>query len=371
MADIFDYLKSCVDETFAQRTLSDADTLVFSRLAYLPFDGAIESGWRSEITVAQAAEMLLARDGVSEEVMYPRDLDFLRELARNRRFGQLGLSGYVNIIEQNLQMQFSAITLTLDKNLHYIVFRGTDTTFVGWKEDFNMSFTFPIPSQKNALDYIEGAADAFEGPLYVGGHSKGGNLAVYSAAFCRPETQARIRGVYNHDGPGFSRDVMSQSGYKNVAGKIHTFVPQSSVVGMLLDHEENYTIVESRQIGLMQHDLYTWQTEQNGFVCLDRVSESSRLADLTLKEWIGGMSDSQREAFSEALYSVLEGYGASTTRELNDNRYKAATAMLKTLKNMDPDTRGAITKTLSQLFTTVRKNIPVVASQHRKRQEQH
>ena len=142
----------------------------------------------------------------------------------------------------------------------YVAFRGTDDTIVGWKEDFNMAFTPEIPAQRYAADYLQQAAAALAfRPLLVGGHSKGGNLAVYAAVFCGEAIQKQIRAVYNNDGPGFYASLLELPEHRRIAGKITTLLPESSVVGMLLEHEEAYQVVRSTQIRLMQHDGFSWQ----------------------------------------------------------------------------------------------------------------
>ena len=174
----------------------------------------------------------------------------MNELLNSRRFNSMKLFAYVNKIDEKTQTQFSAITIKINENELYISFRGTDNTLIGWKEDFNMGFVFPVPAQELAVDYIEKIASRHSENMLVGGHSKGGNLAVYSAAFCSEAVQNRIEIVYNFDGPGFDEKVLQKDGYKRICNKVNTFVPQSSVVGMLLNHEERYIIVHSTQLGL-------------------------------------------------------------------------------------------------------------------------
>lgn len=221
---------------------------------------------------------------IAQLVLAKYDVDLLKLLAENRRYRNMKLTYYVNQIENESQMQFSAVTVQISKKLHFVSYRGTDNTLVGWKEDFNMSFTCPVPAQKSAVEYLEQVASKTTGELILGGHSKGGNLAVYAAAFCKQALQGRIATVYNFDGPGFSQKVIKAEGYINICNKVTTYVPQSSIVGMLLEHEEKYTIIHSNQLGIMQHDIYSWMVERNHLVTLREITNSSKVIDRTLKQ---------------------------------------------------------------------------------------
>lgn len=359
MADLFDYLAWRGDLTCAQAPWNDVDNLILSKLSYLPFDGLIPGEPGDWVVLADVAERFLRDEERLFRTTSEHDPLFLTALSQSERFRKMRLSGYVNRIDPKEEKQFSAVIVEVEKNFYYIAYRGTDCTFVGWKEDFNMSFMTPVPAQKDAVSYLEKAARALDGRLMTGGHSKGGNLAVFAAAFCDPEVQKRIVRVYNNDGPGFDKKIISQEGFDRIGSRVRTFVPQSSVVGMLLEHEENYTIVHSTQIGILQHDLYSWEVLGSHPVCLDTVTSSSRFIDLTLKEWISDMSYEQREQFTDALFAILEQTGAKTFKELSANWYENSTVVLKSIKNMDDGMRQVVAKTLLQLFKCAGKNLSI------------
>ena len=174
---------------------------------------------------------------------------------------------FVNKIEVENEKQFSAITIIMPDNTLYVSFRGTDNTIVGWKEDFNMSFKSHIASQISAKEYLNMIAELYPNKkIRVGGHSKGGNIAVYSAIFATPQIRDRIINVYNNDGPGFCEDILETQEYQEMINKVHTYIPQSSIIGRLMNHKEKYTIIESTQKGIMQHDLYSWQILGKEFI---------------------------------------------------------------------------------------------------------
>ena len=234
-------------------------------------------------------------------------------MAASARFSGLLLCGYENKIDDETQTQFSALTLLLPDGTAYVAFRGTDDTIVGWKEDFNLAFLPVVPAQRMAVQYLQAAAAVFsERPLRVGGHSKGGNLAVYSAVFCSEAVQNQLMQVYNNDGPGFRTSLLPLPEHKRVAGRIVTIIPESSVVGILLEHEERCEVVRSTQIGLMQHDGFSWQVRGERFEHLPDRTEGGKLVDETLRAFIVSLSDEQRVAFIDALFDILTCTDANT-----------------------------------------------------------
>ena len=248
------------------------------------------------------------------------------------------------------QTQFSAITFKLTEDTYFVVYRGTDNTLVGWKEDFNMSFVCPVPAQTLAVEYLEMIAKQFDGKIIVGGHSKGGNLAVYAAAFCDPEIQERITMVYNYDGPGFTENVLAEEGYKRICGRIKTYVPQSSVVGMLLGHEEKYTIVHSSNpTMLLQHDTYTWDIRRNKFVYLETVTNSSKFIDSTLKGWMSSLDSARREKVVDTIYNILLQTKAKTIKDLSKNWLATSNKIVKSLITLDDDTRKIVLEAIGAL----------------------
>jgi hypothetical protein len=228
---------------------------------------------------------------------------------------------------------------------------------VGWKEDFNMSFSDVVPAQTEAAAYLEKIAGQHRGPLRIGGHSKGGNLAVYASAFCAKKIQRRIRAVYSNDAPGFTQAVIQSPGYQAVREKIHAFVPQDSVIGMLFEHEEDYTVVKSARSGLTQHDIYFWEVNHNDVIRLNELTRESRFVDRTLKEWIGGLDRERREQFIETLYNILKSTEVKSFPELGAGWLKNSLVMLQSLTSLDESARQLMTETLAALFKAAKNNI--------------
>lgn len=387
MPNVFDYLAWRGDLTFAQSPFNEADSLILCRLAYIPFDGIAPASFVQTIPLADAAARCLhgappqsaiplpAEAGAPQEgsAEPPRrfrladDARLLAALATSRRFCNARLSGYVNLFDPAAEKQFSGLTILLEGELPYVAFRGTDGTLVGWKEDFNMSFLTVVPAQKEAVQYLCAASDSLRGRLRVGGHSKGGNLAVYASAFCGEEIQSRIESVYNHDGPGFLSEVVTREGFQRILGRVHTFVPQSSVVGMLLQHEEGCAIVLSTNTWLLQHDLYSWETACNGLVFTEARTRSSRFIDSTLKAWLTQMNPEERGKLVDGVYTALSASGAVTVADLN--RPKTAVSVLREMKKLDEPTKAIIQQAVELLSASARENLPVVLERMRKEKE--
>jgi hypothetical protein len=363
MANIFDYIAWRGDLSFRKSPFNPVDNIILTHIAYFPFDGIVpgpeEKRSLSMADAAKQAAGVLERDSKAfgDRLIFRDDPALLAALGASERYGGLELSGFVNQIDLDEEKQFSALTLRFRDEVTLISYRGTDNTIIGWKEDFNMSFSAPVPAQLEAAAYLEKTAARIRGPLRVGGHSKGGNLAIYAAAFCDTKIRRRIKAVYSNDAPGFSRAVISSPGYRAISGRIQSFVPQSSVVGMLFEHEEDYTVVRSTQTGLMQHDVYSWQVTRDDVERLDRVTEGSRFMDRTLKEWIGGLSREELRRFSDTLYSILGSTRADSLPKLSSDWLKNAGLMIQTFKDIDEPTRKLIRKTLAALFRAAKNNI--------------
>jgi len=355
----FDYLRWRGDLTFARDGFNEVDNLVLCILSYINFrriDAVHTKDPAAAPTLAQVAPLLTDKDdqlGLSELSYLP----LLRLAAQTERFRDLRLFGYTHEYDEQSAKQFDALSFLVPDGTLFVAFMGTDTSLAGWKEDFNMGFVCPVPGQKLAVDYLQKAARRLPGRLTVCGHSKGGNFAVYAAAFCGDEIQDRIEAVYNYDGPGFDSKVLSESGYQRICQKIQTFVPQSSVVGMLLGHEEKYTIVHSEQTFLQQHDTYSWEVRQKHFHYLDTVDNSSRFVDYTLKAWLAQMTPAQREQFVDAIYEVMRQTNAHTLHQMNENWLASAASILKSAKNMDEETRQAVTHAAGLLLSSAKDGL--------------
>lgn len=329
MANIIDYMRWRGDLPLATAPFNPVDNLILAELSYTDFGGAV--GDLDEVPLREAVAALKAhRSGQDEEL--------LTEMARSARFGGAMLTAYDYAFDPDEEKQFAAIAVRPGNGTTYCVFRGTDDTLVGWKEDFNLAFATPVPAQRDAADYLNRLARRYEGPLCAIGHSKGGNLAVYAGAFCQEPTRWRLTDVYNNDGPGQDPSTIASTGYQRVKNRLRTFIPQSSIVGMLLEHSDEYTIVKSDAMGIFQHDPYTWQVTATGFETARHTSAGSDYLNDTLRDWLAKLSSDERRAFADTLFQILSATNAQTITEITANWRASAAAMLGALSHIDKET---------------------------------
>lgn len=210
-----------------------------------------------------------------------------------------------------------------------------------------MTFQESIPAQRLAREYVQRFAGVTKAPLWLGGHSKGGNLAVYAGAKCSEAIQDRIIQVFNHDGPGFTQAMMTDPGYQRIVPRVKTLVPQSSIFGMLLEHQEAYTIIRSNQVGIMQHDPYSWEVLGNHFITVEELTADSRFLDRTFRTWLAGLTPQERNAFFDSVFDVVMTDNTSNAKDLLKPQ-----AMFQVFRNLqsDEERRSTISSVLNELM---------------------
>ena len=357
MANMMDYINWRGDLEFSQVPLCEVDNLILSALCYIDFENIISPSFNKTILFNTAARNYLKQHRGEKAylgaIVPPQIVALMARAAKSKRFGKLRVCGYINHISDDEQTQFCAMTYLLDDSHIFVAYRGTDDTIIGWKENFNMSFMHPVPAQLEAVSYLQQVAEERKEQIYVGGHSKGGNLAVYSLVKSSPAVKERVINAFNNDGPGFTREFIDSIDYENTRGKIRTIIPQSSVVGMLLEHEESYEVIKSSQNGLLQHDSLSWEVMGGSFIHLDTITEESKFIDRTLKQWLGEMNAEERETFVTNLFDALTSTNAKTLTELNVDRKKLRQAW----NGLDSETRNTVFKCVKLLIKEKTKNI--------------
>ena len=330
MPNVFDYISWRGDLSFKQSNFNEIDNMIMSRLSYLPFE---KIKLQEKETIKTIAKKL--KDVKEEYFNMPNDKNLIKEIQKSIRFKDLEITDYCAIRDFNEQKQFVAITIHLNDEEIYLSYGGTDNTLVGWKEDFNLSFMTHIPSQIEGLKYIKKISKEYTQKMHLGGHSKGGNIAVYSAVFCPKKIQSRIIDITNHDGPGFDKTIIETEGYKRILNKIYTYIPQSSVIGRLLEHEEKYKIVKSVQKGIMQHDIYSWQLLGTKFIKSNEITNGSNMINETVRNWLKSTTPEQRKNFINVMYEVVTTTKAKTFKDFTASFAKNIGIILKTYKNID------------------------------------
>ncbi len=360
MGNMIEYVENNL-YTMVQRPFNAVDSLVLSQLSYLRFEGIVPA-MSDKASSVRISDLLKAEWFGS---MFQKLLDvennkrFLFVLAASPRFRSISLNHYVDLYDPVLEKQFAAVTCFLDDNTAYIAYRGTDSTFVGWKEDFNMAYISPIPSQEAGVKYLGEIAKRTSRKLMLrtGGHSKGGNLAVYAATRSEPNVQKRIIDVYNHDGPGFKDSLYETAGFANIKSRIHTTLPEESLIGMLLQHHEEYEVIKSSRRGIMQHDPFSWNIANDDFVYADRIKNGAMHRNKALNEWLTLLSDDKRKMIVDVLFQVIEKTNADTIWELSDDWRKSAGAILAAIKGLDSESKKFVLQAINELAKLSIRNI--------------
>lgn len=354
MANIFDYIQWRGDLSLLNDKFNEIDNLVLSRFSYFPFDEIIKDD--EIVTIKELSQRFKEKDIAKMPILWKDDVNLFPAMGASKRFGEMKATKYVNKINVEQEKQFSAITIIMPDDTIYISYRGTDNTVVGWKEDLNMTFTSHIPSQIEAVKYLNEVAKIYPNKIRVGGHSKGGNLAVYASVFAKEDVKNRITNIYNNDGPGFNDEIIETSEYKETIEKVSTYIPQESIFGRLLNHEEKYTVVQSTQRGVMQHDLYTWQVMGNEFVYLKEVTNGSKFIDKSIKDWLEQIDLEKREQVIDIVFQVINTTDAETLAQLKEHWFLNAKTLINSYKLVDSESRQMILETLSALFKIAKDN---------------
>ena len=352
MGTVIKYLENYGKYTFQEMPMTEVDSLALCQLSYLKFDGMVPDIQEDKPPVT--LESLKEHPDFEKlfgDIRYEKEnRALLTGMLQGKRFRDMKLNYYVNVIEEQWETQFSAVTFFLDDGTAYVAFRGTDETIVGWKEDFNMAFLSPVPGQAFGVRYLKDVASRFRGELYVGGHSKGGNLAVYSAMNCGPETQERLLQIYSMDGPGFRPEVLERCGYDRIAGRVTKILPNSSLVGMLFESNMYFQVVKSRTFGLLQHDPYTWLVVSNHLVRANGLYERRKKMDNTLNEWILSLNEQQLRTFVDTMYQVITASQARNLIDFTAEWKRSMNGIIGALKEVDEETKRILIEVVKSLF---------------------
>ena len=359
MGTVLDYIREYGKYSFCEMPLTEVDSLVLCQLSYLKFDGMVQGPEGEDgPVVLKNLKRCPDYEKLFSDVRYEESNRALLEgMLAARRFRDLRLDYYVNVVEKEWETQFSGITYTLDDGTVYVAFRGTDENIVGWKEDFNMSFLSPVPGQNMAVGYLKSVADRFQGSFYLGGHSKGGNFAVYSAMKCAPGLQERILQVFSLDGPGFPPEALENGGYDKIADRVTKILPHSSLVGMLFESDMRFRVVESKTFGLLQHDLYTWLVEKNHFKTAKDIYDRRKKMDNTLNSWILSLSEEQRRTFVDTLFQVISASQADNLIDMTAEWKRSMNGMIAALKEIDDETAQILKTVVKSLFEIASRSL--------------
>jgi len=365
MATIFDYLTWRGDLDFSVVPFNPVDNIILSQFSYLTMDGIVPGpDDKNSVTLELAAKIydkkMRERAIHPSSIFYKEDLDLFKVLGNCKRYKNCRLFGFISSTDNTREFQFSATCINTNDDHCFVAYRGTDASFAGWKEDFNMTFMDVVPGQLEAVKYLEKMAPKMKGSIRVGGHSKGGNLAIYASSQCEELIQNRIVDVFCNDGPGFKEKVILSEGYMSIRERIRSYIPQSSIVGMLLEQGSDYAIVKSSTSSLMSHNLYTWDVTHDDIIQVEKTSTRTRFLNKTIREWMANHDDTDREKFVEALYHILNASGVQSIHELEKTWLVSTGKVLKSLAHVDDPTRHFIMKVMKDLFVSAGKSIDTI-----------
>ena len=359
MPNIFDYLEWRGDVPFSADPFNDVDGLVLAELAYTLFDGVVpEDG--EKISLGQVREEFF-RDHKRESLMrsekhFDRAPLLMDGMMSGARFSGTKFSDYIDIVDTKSDMQMSAVTYSLSDGSLYIAFRGTDRSIVGWKEDLNMSYLPETGGQRKAIEYLERVGSREKGPIRVGGHSKGGNFAVYASAFAGSGVKDRIIQVYSHDGPGFRPEVLKSKEYAEILPKIISIIPDTSIIGLLLTSEVTHKVIESSAKGLEQHDALTWEVLRNDFVPAELSDIGVFLRD-TQSDWLSKIDDLSRHEFVETLFSLFEATGMGTFGAMSESKLKSFEKIFSSAQDLPKDKQKQLMQIVAEFLRSGGQNV--------------
>ena len=316
MANINDYLlwrgDIPINEEFR---FNEIDSIILARFSYLIFD-KIEMNEKE--TIESISKKM--KDFENEEFRYNGDKELITYLGESKRFKHMVVTDYVQTNNKEIEQQFGAITIHISEEEMYISYIGTDSSIYGWKEDFNMAFMENVPCQKEGKKYIEKIAQKYPNKkIRIGGHSKGGNVAIYSAITTSKKLKNRIIKVYNYDGPGFNKNIINKYNNDEIISKIETYIPQDSIIGRLLNHKEKMTIALSLEKGILQHDIYSWQVLRDDLIHSEKNTDISEDIDKTMTEWIELTTNEQRKIVIDAIFELFYSTDSETFGEMSKN----------------------------------------------------
>ena len=338
--NIIDYVQNNL-KTFKESAFKEVDALVLSQFCYIKLKG------------------MVPEEGIKLKDLYNRSLfdrmflstrtpllnrELLSSMASSSRYRECVIKYHKDIV--NKELQFSATTFCFD-DFVYVAFRGTDGTIVGWQEDFALSFMSPIPSQREAYNYLKMVVSKEDKDIYVGGHSKGGNLSIYASLKC--SDCDKIKKIFSNDGPGFPESITDSEEYKKIEDKIYKTIPTSSFIGLLLDTSNHYRIIKSNKTGIMQHDPFSWVVKNNSFVYVDKLSSDAVFASRVINRWLSNMDNKKRALFVDTLFDIFNSSNEDTFGDISRNFMKTVPMMIKASQNLDKKTKEEFNNLILEL----------------------
>lgn len=357
--ELMDYIEWRNDVSFRAAPFNEIDNVLLSYLAYADFGELLHEPKR-HVSIETCLKRFCEKHDLAEvrdsKHFIERAPLLLEEMVRGARFRGTKVAHFREVFDKEKVQQFAALVFLLPDGTKYVSFRGTDSSITGWKEDFLMSITAETEGAKEAVSYLNDVAASVDGDFILGGHSKGGNFAMYAAAFCEDAVKGRIRKVYNNDGPGFREEIVRSAAYRELLPKITNIVPQTSIIGRLLSNEAAHTVVKSTAAGIFQHDVTTWEVTKDKFVRAEPDAFSD-FVEKSLGTWLETMDDEARKSLVETVFSMIEMTEAETFAEFGENLFKNTGLIIKGLGRLPKEKRSELTAALGGLAEAGRATV--------------
>lgn len=357
--ELFDYLKWRNDVSLRAAPFNEIDNVILSYLAYADFGELLQEEKR-RVSIETCWKRFCKKHDLANvresKLFIERAPLLLEDMVRGARFRGTKVVYFREVFDKEKVQQFAALVFLLPDGTKYVSFRGTDLSITGWKEDFLMSFTAETEGAKEAVSYLNEVAACVEGDLILGGHSKGGNFAMFAAAFCDDAVKERILKVYNNDGPGFREEIVRSAAYRELLPKITNIVPQTSIIGRLLSNEAAHTVVKSTAAGIFQHDVTTWEVTKDKFVRAEPDAFSD-FVEKSLGTWLETMDDEARKSLVETVFSMIEMTEAETFAEFGENLFKNTGLIIKGFGKLPKEKRSELTAALGGLAEAGRATV--------------
>lgn len=326
MATINGYLDYNKNRSFKDFAFNEADILCLNELGYFCFeelDASID--FSKDVNLHEVLMPYVTGEKPFNHsfLVTEERVKLLQKVVASKRFVNLNLSDYVNDVDAEYERQFSAMVFTLPEiNHHQLVFRGTDDTMIGWKEDFKLTYVQEIPAHRAAVAYLEAYFEKYAGKVTVSGHSKGGNLALYAVAHVIDLLREQIEKVYMLDAPGLQEKGLESDGYKAIRERVTVIRPEESIVGIMLYNDIEPIVVKSNASGIMQHAVTSWQfNEETGELILaERQTDLSQNLEKTFKQWMKELSSQELKILFDILFDTLMSSGIHSINDVTIDR---------------------------------------------------
>lgn len=331
--NIFKYIDKYGNISFEEKSFTDIDNIVFSLLSYLDLSDIDLKKYK---TIEKIGQQYLSKHTLKEISKYgfsPKDAyKVLEKIINKKRYKDTILEDY-NYNYNN--MQFGALTCRISKKLIYISFEGTDQYIESWRESIGLISSLPILSHKEAIKYANKHIKLFGPNVIIGGHSKGGNLALIAGMNTKLYKKFKIKKIYSNDGPGLRKKDFNSLKYKLIKNKYIHFIPNNSIIGILLRNDVSY-VVKSKTISFFSHSMSTWCIKDDQLV-LSKLSKRHQHLQKRTLEWIDNHSDLERQKVIDVLFDVIKKCDIEDTMTLM--KFKSIIKIIKELKNIDNESK--------------------------------